>query len=261
MNDIPAAAPRLLWQEAKVAKILADTPAVKSFFLRVPAWAPFLAGQHVDVRLTAPDGYQAERSYSIGSAPEEADIELVIERLATGEVSPFFHEAVEVGDTIELRGPIGGHFVWRPEDGGPLLLVGGGSGVVPLMSILRHRASRAMEVPTALVYSVRQEADLIFRSELIQRAGSDDGFHLFATITRQRTEMPPFRSGRVDAMLMREALQSLGGMPKRTYVCGSNAFVDTASKLLLDMGVPFASIRTERYGGAPATAEEPVPAS
>jgi ferredoxin-NADP reductase len=261
MNDVPTA-PRLVWQEAKVTRIAADTPAVKSFFLHVPVWAPFLAGQHVDVRLTAPDGYQAERSYSIGSAPDDKDIELVIERLATGEVSPFFHEAVEIGDVIEMRGPIGGHFVWRPEDGGPLLLVGGGSGVVPLMSILRHRANHALQVPTTLVYSVRQASDLIFRDELVRRAVNDAGFHLFATITREAAETPPFRSGRVDVMLVREALQSLGGMPKRTYVCGSNAFVDTASQLLLDMGVPFASIRTERYGGAPAASTgEPVPAS
>src|SRR5260221_1635811 len=159
MNDVPSPH-RLVWQEAKVSKIVGQTPAVKGFSLRPPTWGPFLAGQHVDVRLTAPDGYQAQRSYSIGSAPEDADIELVIERLASGEVSPFFHEAVVVGDAIEMRGPIGGHFVWRADDGGPLLLVGGGSGVVPLMSILRHRANRATDVPTTLVYSVRQEADL-----------------------------------------------------------------------------------------------------
>jgi ferredoxin-NADP reductase len=259
MNDLPTPA-RLVWQEARVTDILVQTPTVKSFFLRPPAWGSFLAGQHVDVRLTAPDGYQAERSYSIGSAPETPDIELVIERLATGEVSPFFHEAVVIGDAIELRGPIGGHFVWRAEDGGPLLLVGGGSGVVPLMSILRHRANRATSVPTTLIYSVRQTADLIFQDELVQRAKGDPGFSLFATITRQAPHMAPFRGGRVDAALVNEALASLGGMPKRTYVCGSNAFVDTASQLLLDMAVPFASIRTERYGGAPAaTPGEPVP--
>jgi ferredoxin-NADP reductase len=260
MNDVPTA-PRLVWQEAKVTRIVADTPAVKSFFLRPPVWAPFLAGQHVDVRLTAPDGYQAERSYSIGSAPDDPDIELVIERLATGEVSPFFHEAVVVGDTIEMRGPIGGHFVWQPADGGPLLLVGGGSGVVPLMSILRQRARHAPDVPTVLIYSVRQTDDLIFRDELLRRANSDKGFALFATVTREAPDMAPFRHGRVDQMLVREALQSLGGIPKRTYLCGSNAFVDTASQLLLGMAVPFASIRTERYGGAPAQPSEAVPAS
>lgn len=254
MNDVPSVGARLLWQEATVTEIVQQTPTVKSFHLRPPSWRPFLAGQHVDVRLTAPDGYVAERSYSIGSAPETADIELVIERLDSGEVSPFFHDAVVVGDTIEMRGPIGGHFVWRAEDGGPLLLVGGGSGVVPLMAMLRHRANRALHVPTTLVYSVRQNADVIFRDELLRRAEGDDGLGLFATVTREAPGTGPFRAGRIDGPLVGEALASLGGMPKRTYVCGSNAFVDTASRLLLDMGVPFASIRTERYGGALAAA-------
>jgi ferredoxin-NADP reductase len=259
MNDIPALPARLVWQEARVSKIVRETPTVKSFFLRPQNWGPFMAGQHVDVRLTAPDGYQAQRSYSIGSAPEDKDVELVIERLATGEVSPFFHEAVVVGDTIEMRGPIGGHFVWRAEDGGPLLLVGGGSGVVPLISILRHRANRAMDVPTTLLYSVRHESDLIFANELLRRAASDSGFHLFITVTREVPADPALRAGRVDAPLVGEALNTLNGMPRHTYVCGSNAFVDTASQLLLDMGVPFATIRTERYGGAPAAATgEPV---
>ena len=136
--------PKLRWQEAKIAAIMPDTPRVKSFLLAPSAPFPFRAGQHVDVRLTAPDGYQAERSYSIASAPEEtAAIELAIERLDDGEVSPFFHDIAEVGDAIELRGPIGGHFVWDVVDGGPLLLLGGGSGVVPLMSMLRHRFARA----------------------------------------------------------------------------------------------------------------------
>jgi ferredoxin-NADP reductase len=262
MNDIPAFGARLVWQEARVVRVVPQTPTVKSFHLRVPTWAPFVAGQHVDVRLTAPDGYQAQRSYSIGSAPEDPDIELVIERLASGEVSPFFHETVTIGDAIELRGPIGGHFVWRPEDGGPLLLVGGGSGVVPLMSMLRERAANAMNVPTALIYSVRQASDVIFRDELLQHAENDDGFRLFATVTRGTPDVATFRTGRIDAALAGEALRSLGSIPKRTYVCGSNAFVDTASQLLLDLGVPFAAIRTERYGGAPAIATgEPVPAS
>jgi ferredoxin-NADP reductase len=254
MNDIPDVRARLTWEEARVVRVVPQTATVKSFHLRAPNWRPFLAGQHVDIRLTAPDGYQAQRSYSIASAPDAEEIELVIERLADGEVSPFFHETVVVGDAIELRGPIGGHFVWRPEDGGPLLLVGGGSGVVPLMSMLRHRANRGSKVPTVLVYSVRQPGDVIFRDELLTRTKSDAGFRLLATITRGAPEGPSFRAGRIDAGLVGEALASLGGVPKRTYVCGSNAFVDTASGLLLDMGVAFGSIRTERYGGAPAAA-------
>jgi ferredoxin-NADP reductase len=259
MNEVPAVGARLLWQEARVVRIVPQTPTVKSFHLRPATWSAFNAGQHVDVRLTAPDGYQAQRSYSIGSAPEAPEVELVIERLASGEVSPFFHESVAVGDAIEMRGPIGGHFVWRVEDGGPLLLVGGGSGIVPLMSILRHRSARGAEVPTTLVYSVRQANDVIFRDELLVRADRDPGFHLFATVTREAAGAP-FRSGRIDAGLVGEAIASLGEVPTRSYVCGSNAFVDTASRLLLDMDVPFASIRTERYGGAPAAAGE-VPAA
>jgi ferredoxin-NADP reductase len=254
MNDLPDTSARLLWQEARVVRIDPQTPTVKSFHLRPANWASFLAGQHVDVRLTAPDGYQAQRSYSIGSAPEADDVELVIERLATGEVSPFFHETLAAGDSIEMRGPIGGHFVWRAQDGGPLLLVGGGSGVVPLMSMLRHRGNRGMEVPTTLIYSVRQPADVIFRRELLLRAETDAGFRLLGTVTRGVPDALPFRTGRIDGELVGQALASLGGIPNRTYVCGSNAFVDTASRLLLDMGVPFASIRTERYGGAPAAA-------
>ncbi len=260
MNDIPVFGARLVWQEAKVARIEVQTPSVKSFHLRAPQWGPFLAGQHVDIRLTAPDGYQAQRSYSIGSAPDAPEIELVIERLSSGEVSPFFHETVQVGDAIEMRGPIGGHFIWRPEDGGPLLLIGGGSGVVPLMSMLRQRTAKAMPVPTALIYSVRQGDDLIFRDELLHRAANDAGFRLFATVTRGVPNNPSLRAGRIDAALVRDALGSLGGIPQRSYVCGSNAFVDTASQLLLDVGVPFASIRTERYGGVPAaSASAPVP--
>ena len=171
MTDTPAAlagAPKLNWQEATIVGIASDTPRVKSFLFATPAPIAFRAGQHVDVRLTAPDGYQAERSYSIASAPERTDgIELAIERLDDGEVSPFFHEVAEIGDAIELRGPIGGHFVWSVEDGGPLLLLGGGSGVVPLMSMLRHRAARGSDVPALLLFSARTWEDVIFRDELI----------------------------------------------------------------------------------------------
>ena len=171
MTDTPpalAGLPKLNWQEATIAGIAYDTPRVKSFLFATPAPISFRAGQHVDVRLTAPDGYQAERSYSIASAPERADgIELAIERLDDGEVSPFFHEVAEIGDAIELRGPIGGHFVWSVEDGGPLLLLGGGSGVVPLMSMLRHRAARGSDVPALLLFSARTWEDVIFRDELI----------------------------------------------------------------------------------------------
>lgn len=245
--------PRLVWRQATVERVDVATPTVKSFFLRVPEWPGFHAGQHVDVRLTAPDGYQAERSYSIGSAPESDLVELVIERLEDGEVSGYFHEVVQPGDSIELRGPIGGHFVWGIRESGPLLLVGGGSGVVPLMSILRHRMNVAAQVPAALLYSVRHFDDIIFRDEVFQRVTTDPNFRLWLTITREAANHPLVRAGRVDGELVSKALAGFGGMmPAHTYVCGSNAFVDTASRLLLDMGVPFASIKTERYGGDPA---------
>ena len=228
------------------------TPRVKSFQLKVPGWRGFRAGQHVDVRLTAPDGYQAERSYSIGSAPESPEIELIVERLDDGEVSPFFHEIVSPGDTIELRGPIGGHFTWGRNDGGPLLLVGGGSGVVPLLSMLRHRMTVAPEVPTALIYSARARDELIDADELLRRADSDPNLSLMITLTRESAVEAPFRMGRIGAELVAEALAGFDGMPRHSYVCGSTAFVDSATRLLLDMNVAFPSIRTERYGGDPA---------
>jgi ferredoxin-NADP reductase len=243
---------RLAWQEAAVTRIVEQTPTVKSFFLMPEHWTAFVAGQHVDVRLTAPDGYHAERSYSVGSAPGAAEVELVIERLDDGEVSPFFHEVVMPGDAIEIRGPIGGHFFWRREDGGPVLLVGGGSGVVPLMSMVRARAALAPEVPMALIYSARAVDDVVFRDELLGRAEAEPGFALYATVTRETPADARFRAGRIDAGLVGDALAGLGGTPRRTYACGSNAFVDASTRLLLDLGVPFETIRTERYGDEPA---------
>jgi ferredoxin-NADP reductase len=258
--DVTAPLERLVWQQATVTRIVEETPTVKSFFLTPPDWLGSMAGQHVDVRLTAPDGYQVQRSYSIGSAPESPEVELVIERLGTGEVSPFFHEVVQAGDTVEMRGPIGGHFTWGRRDGGPLLLVGGGSGVVPLMAMLRHRMNVAPEVPAVLVYSVRRFDDVIFRDEIFARAGSDPNFHLFLTITRGASPDPRARSGRIDMALIGEALGRFGGQPPaHTYVCGATAFVDVASRLLIDAGVEFPTIKTERYGGDPARSGEGVP--
>ncbi len=243
---------RLAWQEATVAEIRPLTPRVKSFRLKVPGWRSFRAGQHVDVRLTAPDGYQTERSYSIGSAPESPEVELIIEELDKGEVSPFFHEVVVPGDTIELRGPIGGHFTWGRRDGGPLLLVGGGSGVVPLLSMLRHRATVAPEVPAVLIYSARAREELIDADELLRRAEDEANFSLAITLTRESAVEKPFRMGRIGAELVSEVLAGFGSVPRHSYVCGSTAFVDSATRLLLDVGVPFPSIKTERYGGDPA---------
>jgi ferredoxin-NADP reductase len=249
----PGVAERLVWQEAAVTSVVMQTPTVKSFFLKPPNWHSFFAGQHVDVRLSAPDGYQAQRSYSIGSAPDQGDVELVIERLDDGEVSPFFHEVVAPGDTVEMLGPIGGHFNWAAADGGPILLIGGGSGVVPLVSVLRHRAVVAPGVPMVFVYSARRWGEVIFRDELMRREKEDPNFSLALTLTREPAPMPGQRTGRIDRAFIAEILARFGGAaPRRTYVCGATAFVEVASMFLVDAGLPFASIRTERYGGSPA---------
>ena len=241
---------RLVWQQATVVAIATETPTVKIFRLRPAEWHGFTAGQHVDIRLTAPDGYQAERSYSIGSMPDASgEIELVIDRIDDGEVSPFFHEVVEIGDTIEIRGPIGGHFIWRAEDGGPLLLIAGGSGLVPLMSILRYRALAAPGIPAVLIYSARRQEDLIWRDELFRRANADPNFTLLATLSREAAPVDGVRLGRMDRALIDTALKRLPAPPKTTFICGSNPFVGAASAFALDAGIPFASIKAERYGG------------
>ena len=252
MEQIVPPGGRLAWQEATITAIEALTPRVKSFKLRPPQWRGFRAGQHVDVRLTAPDGYQAERSYSIGSAPESDDVELIVERLEEGEVSPFFHEIVAPGDTVEMRGPIGGHFTWQKKDGGPLLLVGGGSGMVPLLSMLRHRALVAPDVPVAFIYSARTREEVIYNEELMRSAESEMNIMLAITLTREENVEMPFRMGRIGAELVSEIIDGFDGLPRHSFVCGSTAFVDSATRLLLDMGVAFPTIKTERYGGDPA---------
>jgi ferredoxin-NADP reductase len=238
---------RLSWQVAEVIDVVEETPRVKTIGFEIPGWAGHRAGQHVDVRLTAEDGYQAQRSYSIASAPEQpGTIELAIERLQDGEVSPFFHDEVRVGDEIELRGPIGGHFMWSVQDGGPLLLVGGGSGVVPLAAMIRHHAAQASAIPVTLVYSARTAADLLYLDEL--RAYAARGaLTLLATVTREAARGADLGSGRIDRALLARAIAR--DRPFRTFVCGMNAFVESASALLLDLGLPAEAIRTERYGG------------
>jgi len=223
------------WQVATVAAIKPETPQVKSFRLQVPMWMAHLPGQHYDVRLTAPDGYQAQRSYSIASSPLEAgEIELTIDRLADGEVSPYFHDVVVEGDQVEVRGPFTSYFVWRGES--PVLLVGGGSGVVPLMCMMRHRRLTMPELPMRLVYSVRKADDVIYADEL-------DGDTVL-TFTREPPGDWSGHTGHIDADLIAEAGVDSG----IGFVCGSNAFVETASQLLLDAGFDPQQIRTERFG-------------
>jgi len=223
------------WQIGTVARVKRETPRVKSFRIELPMWMPHLPGQHYDVRLTAPDGYRAQRSYSIASSPlDEGEVELTIDRLDDGEVSPYFHDVVVEGDRVEVRGPFASYFVWRGES--PVLLVGGGSGVVPLMAILRHRRRTMPDLPMRLVYSVRSAGDVIYADEL-----ADDAL---LTYTREPPEGWAGHSGRIDSSLIAGA-----GIDSGTaFVCGSNGFVETASRLLLEAGFEPDRIRTERFG-------------
>ncbi|MEO5759663.1 MAG: ferredoxin reductase [Mesorhizobium sp.] len=237
------------WQTAVITRVEKRTPRVTSFFFQPSRPFAYLAGQHVDVRLTAPDGYQARRSYSIASAPEAGEaIELAIEKLEDGEVSPFFHDVAAVGDEVELRGPLGGHFVWSSSEEGPLLLVGGGSGVVPLMSMVRHRAARKSAVAVALVFSARIWDEVIFRDELIGLDDRKDGFNLVLTLTREPARRPSDYARRVDVAMMVQAIARLPAPPRLAFVCGSNAFVSAAAQALIDADIAPEVIRTERYG-------------
>jgi ferredoxin-NADP reductase len=236
------------WQLASVAAIAPETASVKTFTLALPCWTPHRAGQHYDLRLGAPDGYQAQRSYSIASPPEQAgSIDLTVERLADGEVSSYLIDQVVVGDQIEVRGPIGGYFVWEAAMGGPLLLVAGGSGVVPLMAILRHRAAVGSTVPTRLLYSATAPADVIYRDALARLHAERNGLDVVQTFTRVR---PPGWQGyarRIDPAMLAEVARPLGPAPL-AYVCGPTLLVETVASSLAAMGLPPARIRTERFG-------------
>jgi ferredoxin-NADP reductase len=225
------------WQIGTVTAITSETPHVKSFRIALPMWMEHLPGQHYDVRLTAPDGYQAERSYSIASSPlDRGQIELTIDRLEDGEVSPYFHDVVTEGDEVEVRGPFTSYFVWRGEQ--PVLLVGGGSGVVPLMSMLRTRRRTMPDLPMRLVYSVRAAEDVIYADEL-----GDDAV---LTFTRAAPEGWGGHRGRVDEALIAQSADSLTS--GTAFVCGSNGFVESATELLLQSGFEPQRVRTERFG-------------
>jgi ferredoxin-NADP reductase len=249
--DKPRAAPvPVRWQDAVITRIVDRTPRIKSFFLLLSHPFALRAGQHVDIRLTASDGYRAERSYSVASAPEDSgELELAIEKVDQGEVSSFFHDIAMVGDTIELRGPIGGYFVWHVTDGGPLFLVGGGSGTVPLVSMLRHRRANKSTVPTLLLVSARTWADVPFRDELLQYAMDDPSFGLVFAITREPARRPGDYMRRIDGTVVGELIARLPEAPKAAFVCGTNAFVNAAADGAVAAGIPAALIHTERYGG------------
>lgn len=234
---------RLSWQVATVSDVVDETPRVRTLVLDVADWAGHDAGQHLDVRLTAEDGYRAERSYSIASAPGEP-VAITVERLADGEVSPYLTEELHAGDELELRGPIGGYFIWRPQDEGPLLLVAGGSGVVPLRAILRHRRLSGSDVPVRLLYSSRSLEDEIYRAELDE---PDAGVEIVRTLTR---EQPPGWQGyarRVDTALIRDVAWPPEQSPL-AFVCGPTSFVETVASGLVESGYPPQRVKTERFG-------------
>jgi ferredoxin-NADP reductase len=239
---------RLTWQLAKVSAVCDETASVRTIMLEVPDWPGHQAGQHLDVRLTAEDGYVAERSYSIASAPGEP-LAITVERLDDGEVSPYLTDELRAGDELELRGPIGGYFVWGPEDGGPLLLLAGGSGIVPLRAILRHRERTGSDVPVRLLYSSRSLDDVIYQAEL-DRPGA--GVEVIHTLTRHH---PPGWAGyarRVDGALLGEVAWPAAAMPL-TYVCGPTSFVEAVSQALVQSGYPPLRVKTERFGATGGT--------
>ncbi len=236
------------WQIATVKSIKTETPRVKTFTLALPNWQPHRPGQHYDLRLTAPDGYQAQRSYSIASEPERVgEVDLTIEKIPEGEVSPYMHDVVVPGDQVEVRGPIGGYFVWQVALGGPLLLIAGGSGVVPLMAMVRHRAAESATVPTRLLFSSRSREDAIYYDELEHLKAADPQLAVFHTFTRSQPAGWKGYARRIDREMLAEVEQPFGRAPQ-VFVCGPTAFVETAADALVEIGIPPARIKTERFG-------------
>ncbi len=236
----------ITWRLATVRDVVAETARARSITLDVEDWPGHLAGHHVDIRLTAEDGYQAQRSYSIASPPEADRLMLTVERMDDGEVSPYLVDDAQAGDEFELRGPIGGHFTWQVAQGGPLLLVAGGSGLVPLMAMLRHRAAQRSAVDARLLVSTRGPGDVLYRRELMA-LGESDGLSIHHTLTRSA---PPQWSGwtrRVDAEML-EAVGSSPGERPRAYVCGPTPFVERVADLLVDAGHDPSQIHAERFG-------------
>jgi ferredoxin-NADP reductase len=238
---------RLNWTVGEVVELIDESPRVRSIVLDVPEWPGHRAGQHVDVRLTAEDGYQAQRSYSIATAPDDERLMLTVELLRDGEVSPYLVEELRAGDALELRGPIGGYFVWDASVTGPLLLIAGGSGIVPLMAMLRHRAAVASRAAARLVYSSRSWREVIFRAELGELAARSDGFEAIHTLTR--TQPPDWQgfSRRIDAQMLKETAFSPDTMPN-AYICGPTSFVEAAGRALVLLGHAQKRIKTERFG-------------
>jgi ferredoxin-NADP reductase len=245
----------IAWRLATVADVVTETPRARTLILDVPGWPGHRAGQHVDVRLTAGDGYQAQRSYSIASAPEDAQIALTVARLDDGEVSPYLTDVLRVRDRLELRGPIGGYFVWHLALGGPLLLVAGGSGVVPLMAMLRHRAAALgaadvrtrHHVPARLLYSLRRWDDVFYREELARLAHDDETLGVELTFTEERPRGWTGFQRRIDRMMLAEVAWPPGERPQ-VFVCGPTTLVEAVAAALVELGHDPALVKTERFG-------------
>ena len=240
--------PTLNWQIASVANIKPETTSVKTFTLKLPAWMRHRAGQHYDIRLTAEDGYQTQRSYSIASEPErEGEVDLTVERIDDGEVSSYLHDALVNGDRVEVRGPIGGYFVWEAGRTDPLLLIAGGSGVVPLMSMLRHRAASKADNPTALLYSSRSFEDVIYYNELDGLSKVSGGLKIFHTLTRSQPADWKGYARRIDEEMLKEVAGPLG-RSAQVFICGPTLMVESAANALVKIGINANRIRTERFG-------------
>ena len=244
-------AQQLKWQLGTVVEIRQETPKVKSLILDVPDWTTHLAGQHVDVRLTAEDGYQAQRSYSIASPPEDKYLMLTVERIEDGEVSPYLTDELRFGYRIELRGPIGGYFVWNPRDtkneGSPLFLVAGGSGIAPLMAMIRHRANSQNKVPTKLLYSSRSYDDVIYREELDRISENDSSLRVIHTLTRRQPQNWMSYERRIDRAMLAETAWQPAEKPI-AFTCGPTTLVETVANHLLELGYKPECIKTERFG-------------
>ncbi len=243
---MPAAPPRLEWRVATVRETRDETPRARTLVLDVPEWPGHRAGQHVDVRLVAEDGYQAQRSYSIASAPEEEAVELTVERIDGGEVSPYLLDALRPGGGVEVRGPIGGYFAWSVERGGPLFLVAGGSGIVPLMAMLRHHALSGARIPVRLLYSAREWDEVIFREEL-ERLALHPQVTVALTLTRGAPEGWSGYRRRIDRAMLREAGWPPAAEPL-VFVCGPTPLVEAVATTLVELGHEPSRVRTERFG-------------
>ena len=238
---------RLTWRPAEVVELIDETPRVRTIVFDVEDWPGHRAGQHVDVRLTADDGYQAQRSYSIASAADGGRVALTVERIDDGEVSPYLTQELRAGDRIELRGPVGGYFVWEPDRGGPIFLAAGGSGVVPLMSMARTRALEGADVPARLLYSARTLDEVIYREELERLATEQPELDVVYTLTRGQPEGWTGYARRVDRELLAETAWPAHESPL-AYVCGPTNFVEAVAEGLVDLGYPPERVKTERFG-------------